>query len=277
GGSDDSWIEPLWKTLSGSVKFAQANDLEARLANGAKAVAQIHEHGLSNFLGETRDERWWLYCYDSPDHPIGWLHEEPTASTWRQNNDARFGFPDRGNASVIFHWEGMPNLTSYESTLQRKTFSSDAEERSNLRVSAKLNRGKLDLSAAGTEIDTVKTSIDPSANFLPGGWAGLLIGKLPDKPMIVECESFSGYEGAATQALLRLVITPSSDVARSGLADAKPLRCINVEVNGSGEVSRWFFRADGSLDSIDYADGFRRIRSDLSTIRSEFTNSYMKP
>jgi hypothetical protein len=275
-GSDDSWIDPLWTSISDGTKFSQASDLKPRMETGAQFVGQVRQHGLQNFLGETRPETWWLYCRETPDHPIGWLHEEPAASIWRQSNETRFSFPDRGTATIRYQWEGSPKLADYDASIQRKIADSDGNEQSHLRIAAKLAGGKLSLSASGTDVDN-KARLTPPATFLPGGWASLLIGKLPEKPMILESESFIGYEGAATGSLMRLIITPTSDVAHSGQADAKPLRCVNVEVNGSGEISRWYFKADGTLDSIDYADGFRRVRSDLLTIRNSFTAASMMP
>jgi hypothetical protein len=275
-GGDGSWIEPLWRSISDGTKFPQPSDLKARLDAGAHMVSQIRQHGLGAFLDETRPERWWLYCRETPAHPVGWLHEEPAPSAWHQSNETRFSFPDRGNATVLYQWEGSATLSANECSVQRKTADNEGDEHSRLRISAKLSNGKLELSASGTDVAS-KERIDPSAAFLPGGWAGLLIGKLPEKPMILESETLTGYEGANTAALIRLIITPTSDVAHSGQADAQPLRCVNVEVNGSGEISRWYFKSDGSLDSIDYADGFRRVKSDLLTIRNSFTNNYMKP
>ncbi len=275
-GSDDSWIEPMWKALGDGTKFPQSSDLQPRLDAGAKIVSQIKEHGLNNFLGDVRPERWWLYCYVSPDHPIGWLHEEPVPGVWRQSNESRFTFPERGNSSVLNQWEGNEKLNDYACSVQRKLFEPHGDETSHLRLSATIRNGKIELSASGTDVES-KESIDPSPIYLPGGWAGLLVGKLPEKPMILETDTFPGYEGAATSSLMQLIITPSSDVAHSGQPDAKPLRCMDVEVNGSGEISRWFFKSDGSLDSIDYADGFRRMKSDLPSIRNSFTNPFMKP
>ncbi len=52
--------------------------------------------------------------------------------------------------------------------------------------------------------------------------------------------------------------------------DSGPLDCIEAEVNGMGELSRWYFAPDGSLDHADFAGDLHLRRSNESEIESTF-------
>jgi hypothetical protein len=39
--------------------------------------------------------------------------------------------------------------------------------------------------------------------------------------------------------------------------------CVTVNVNGSGQISRWWYSPDGSLRYIDFAGGLRAQRNEL--------------
>ena len=80
--------------------------------------------------------------------------------------------------------------------------------------------------------------------------------------MIVRSESFLGYEEHASRDLLTVIIEPEADPARTSEGAAAKRRCVTVQVNGSGQLSRWYFQADGTLENIDLADGLRRVRTE---------------
>jgi hypothetical protein len=69
--------------------------------------------------------------------------------------------------------------------------------------------------------------------------------------------------------------TPPPPGATAIKADAGPLRVLTAEVNGSGEISRWCYRADGTLDHIDAAGGLRVLRSDELEIGALFKDEPM--
>ena len=43
-----------------------------------------------------------------------------------------------------------------------------------------------------------------------------------------------------------------------------------VQVNGSGRVSRWYFRSTGELESIELPGKLQRVESDLHALRVDF-------
>jgi hypothetical protein len=45
---------------------------------------------------------------------------------------------------------------------------------------------------------------------------------------------------------------------------------VTVEVSGTGQLSRFYFKPDGSLDSIDYPDGLQQAISSETVVKFQF-------
>jgi hypothetical protein len=45
---------------------------------------------------------------------------------------------------------------------------------------------------------------------------------------------------------------------------------MTVEVSGTGELSRFYFKSDGMLDSVDYAEDVQQIASEEAMIKLQF-------
>ena len=88
--------------------------------------------------------------------------------------------------------------------------------------------------------------------------------------MIVRADSFEDYAYAQPHDFLTITLRPEPSASRAG--DDTKLRCISVQVSGAPEKARWFFRADGTLDGIDYPDGQHLIRSDAHDVAMEFAH-----
>jgi hypothetical protein len=52
------------------------------------------------------------------------------------------------------------------------------------------------------------------------------------------------------------------------------LRCVEAEVNGTGEISRWYFAPDGALDHADFAGDLHLRPSSQSAIESAFAGDH---
>ena len=48
------------------------------------------------------------------------------------------------------------------------------------------------------------------------------------------------------------------------------MRCVTVQVNGSGTTSRWYFRKTGELQSVDWPGGIQQIVSDQNVVKNNF-------
>jgi hypothetical protein len=75
-------------------------------------------------------------------------------------------------------------------------------------------------------------------------------------------DRFAGVEGELFPSPLLLL---AQRVQNSGR-----LRCVEAQVNGVGEVSRWYFAADGSLDHADFAGDLHLRPSNEGEIESAF-------
>lgn len=126
----------------------------------------------------------------------------------------------------------------------------------------------------GTRVQYHDTRPDPlslaaPANFVPAGWLTAIMCKLSPQPMILQTESIPTPECIPIMLPLKLIVMP---VPTTKLADdgRTPLRCITVEASGTGELSRYYLRPDGSIDSIDFPNDLQQIRSDEATVKFEF-------
>jgi hypothetical protein len=106
----------------------------------------------------------------------------------------------------------------------------------------------------------------------------MLVGDLTRQPMILRTDSFTGHEGAAPLEPMTLIVTHAAEPTTRSALDGTPLRCVTVQVNGSGELSRWYFREDGRLERTEFASGLRRVPSDFKTVQFTFSDDEgMKP
>ena len=48
------------------------------------------------------------------------------------------------------------------------------------------------------------------------------------------------------------------------------MRCVSAQVNGSGQLSRWFFRQSGELECVEFPGGVQRVPADQNTIGFDF-------
>jgi hypothetical protein len=101
------------------------------------------------------------------------------------------------------------------------------------------------------------------------------MGKLAvSAPMILRTESFpAGGGGAIGPAeLLSVQLRPAAPDAATRKADGEnePMRCVIAEVNGTGRVSRWYFRKSGELECVEFPGGVRCVPSDQAAIGFDF-------
>jgi hypothetical protein len=151
----------------------------------------------------------------------------------------------------------------YTSTITRDLTGGDAAGVHSVQKTT-LEGGSLSMSfkdgsAAAT---TVWNPQPPPPQFVPGGLIPLLLGQLARDPMILLTDSFPGREGIGPPQPLTLIIRPGENTAS--------LRCVTVQVNGTGVISRWYFRKTGELESVEWAGGLKQIASDESSVKNNF-------
>jgi hypothetical protein len=75
-------------------------------------------------------------------------------------------------------------------------------------------------------------------------------------------DRFPGVEGEHFPSPLLLLANRADDDAG--------LRCVQAEVNGTGRISRWYFRGDGAMDHADFAGDLHLRRSSEGDVESAF-------
>ena len=103
---------------------------------------------------------------------------------------------------------------------------------------------------------SVEDSKSPPDQYIPGGLLPYVLGSLvtSDRPILLRTESFIGCEGANPD-LLTLI---------AQRIPGSTMPCVTVTVNGTGQISRWYYDPDGTLRYIDFARGLRAQRTDLA-------------
>jgi hypothetical protein len=306
GGRGDHLFDPVWQAIVKGLVFPQTNDLAPMLTAGAEEAKRLSATGLEQLLGAAREDEWWLWYRETPEHYVGWTslrHDHP--SRWGGARETRWRTNSRALVRIVQTWETNAELSTYGAKVLRGE-ASPAQNQAFVNVfeqTVTLRRGQVSIksiAAAGSSLKLSPGVANGSSamppQFVPGGVLPQLLGKLsPDKSMILRTESFVGFEGDAGPGLLTLLIRPAADDGPTHKAagdDDRPMRCVTVEVNGTGEISRWYFRpppttaptttataestdaaavTDAMPEAADFADHLHGVRSDLQQIRLGFS------
>src|SRR5206468_2525652 len=108
--------------------------------------------------------------------------------------------------------------------------------------------------------------------FVPGALLPLVMGKLKlsGGPMLLRTESFLGCEALGLPEPLTILIRPDeSATTRKAEGESQPMRCVTAEVNGTGTVTRWYFRQSGELEYVQFPGGVQRAAAEENTVKSD--------
>jgi hypothetical protein len=135
---------------------------------------------------------------------------------------------------------------------------------------ATLNGANLILAAHphGEEGEQSKLTAPPQ--FVPGALLPMLLNKLGDKPMLIRTDSFPGFETVGAPEPLMLRIQPGASTSEKTHDETTLMRCLTVEVNGSGQISRWYFGGDGELDRVELPGGVQGVPSNEERLKFDF-------
>jgi hypothetical protein len=281
--ADNAWIEPAWRQISAGVTFPGADRTEAMLAAGDTEAARLKALGLAQLLPATRDEAWWLLALGAPDRAFGWVHESP--ATGGGKLERRLRFPENYIEQVSCDFGASQTLDLYRSMLdcsiaREGQHSAEPQFERYLKSMVRLKQDQLELNVRPQEGTPLAATIETPRAFVPGALLAQITGKLQvDQPMILRTDMAMSCLGARISAPLTLIVRREKDVKRSEEGDASvTLRCISIEVAGSGALSRWYHLPDGALERVEYDQGVTQLRRDSEEISSEFARMpAMKP
>jgi hypothetical protein len=284
GGNDEQWMDAAWQAIAGSIQWPAHNSTNQMISAGAELAGRVTDAGSDKLRSQDQNDQWWLAYVRGPEKPIRWVHLEPSTNGGRFESRSRL--PDRWLQDYIYNWRSSVDLkTSYRATdectftplLGGKVQNVDKVARM---VSADLSKGKLELSTRGGDAGNRDLTYSVPGNYVPGGWLPDILATVSDTPMILRVDSFFDDSSAQNTDLLTVIVRPTPLATRqtSTTHRATPLRSVSIEVSGNGQRSIWYLRADGSLDSIDYADSIHLARQDLEDITKTFSREpQMKP
>lgn len=246
GGSD---LDHLWDELTANVHIAKSPPLNLALQAGA---ALLRSTPMPN-----PGDAWWLWSRGSV--PQGFTHLARKSAfryTVRRNWN--------GTATAVTQQWG----TSGESGPWSSMIRADAD--------ANVDDPLVFLFGQTTTVSDWITTIlrdrggresPNSVRFSPPAF--VLSRYLPDllsrvgkTPTAFWTDRFVGVEAELFPSPLLLLAHRVDDSGR--------LHCIEVQVNGMGELSRWYFAADGTLDHADFAGDLHLRPTSESEIESAF-------
>ncbi len=268
-------FDRCWKEMSAKVKFLPASDSSQLEDAGAAEAARLMREANFDKLLDDRDDQWfqWLDASDRPHR--GWSHLEWAHDGIKVKGETRM----RSAGEVVREqrdWTLQADGRQYFSDT-RRVLKVDEEEQT-LRQVCNLKAGQISLNVQSQSNTIAQWKLPAPAQYLPGQLIVQLMGKLSPGPMLLKTESFLDAETVGPLEPLSVIIRPAPPSTRKAEGDDQPLRCVTAQVNGSGRVSRWYFRDNGELESVELPGGVRRVESDLGAIRMDFgMNGQMAP
>lgn len=284
GLHEDQLFDPAWAAISANVRFPALQELPKLLQKGREQVQQLVEHGADQFLpAPTGFQRWSLWDQSENADKQHWMKldwasiapvEKPSI---KRDQDILSDIVTDDVVDAPLSWQGSRSIWQDRAFPSIRSFSSLLRMNSGEPPSEGIQQtwnGTADFSDYNLSTDRIisirgeRTAIQrwemrdrklhnviagdkpkpTPPQYVPGGWLPLVLGKLADAPMVLRTESFIGCEGVSPSELLTLTIRQ---------VHGNPMRCVTVTVNGTGQMSRWWYDPDGTMRYIDFAGGFR--------------------
>jgi hypothetical protein len=228
--SGETDLDQAFDALHDKIQLDGSVDLKALLSAGAAGAeaAPVQEPG----------EQWWLWSRSGVAE--GWTHayvdpsgQTPVRDTLRrdwQGNVTRVSQRWGLGAGPASSWGQTARYDSQ--TEEEPTFVAGTRFADPITTSLRMRSGQ-----------EYPASMPPTPAFVSSAHFPGLLATIRQLPTALWTDRFPGNEAEAFAAPILLLI-------RRG-PDAGPLRCVEVQIDGTGQISRWFFRPDGALDHAD--------------------------
>jgi hypothetical protein len=229
-------IAAAWAATQNQIHPANADDRASLLQTGTALATNAHSVSV--------EDQFWLL--QRAKTPIGWIHLNAGNSSTSERNsvlrnpdgtytrttytcDLTRGADDISTSTIRKDDEGLPR-THFNELFNQATNISDK-----ISVSIRMFGGP-------TPMDTV----DRPQPFVPGAILPGLLSRITH-PALVWTDRVIGYDGEimAEPAMVLLQPIPNSE---------SELRGVEMEINGVGQLSNWYFHTDdGTLEHADFA------------------------
>ena len=261
GGLAQSDFDSPWNEIAPTIQFQPAADIASLEDIGTSEAARLRKAGYEKLLAD-RDVEWWLWT--SNDALIGWssIEFDAAAKGIAGKKQSHLRTPDGDRVSHVTHdfsWHDVG--PRYTSTITRELTGAADAVKSVQKTT--IDGGKLSRSFDFGGATTIWNPQPPPPQFVAGALLPLVLAQLGRDPMILQTDAFPGREGFGPPQPLTLIIRPGESGSSSS-------RCVTVQVNGAGSISRWYFRKTGELESVEWPGGIKQIASDQAVVKNNF-------
>ena len=242
-------FDEAWAGLSEGISPSDAGDPSPELAAGGKFVSALRDSGWAR-AAASAPAQYWTWADDkllgytrlssgaAADGSV-FLKVTGHVTNWdqTQSNPQAVStlLPGLKTGSLVFNRQDVAGDGSLTLVTDVLTLSGDS-------YALKLRQGRGPWS---------KAEGDVPAQFVPSGLLCAALSKAPPGRMILRTERFPACDAACPVEPLALLV----DAAAASVDGKDDRRCVVVQVNGSGRLSRWYFNPDGTLDSAEFAGG----------------------
>jgi len=229
--SGEADLDQAFGALQDKIQLGGSADLNALLSAGAAAAeaAPAQEPG----------EQWWLWSRSGGAE--GWTHayvdpsgQTPVRDTLRrdwQGNVTRVAQRWGLGAGSAGSWSQTARYDSQ--TDEEPTFVAGTRFADPVATSLRMRSGQ-----------EYPATMPRSPAFVSSAHFPGLLATIRQLPAALWTDRFPGNEADPFAAPILLLVR--------GGPDAGPLRCIEAQIDGTGQISRWYFRPDGALDHADF-------------------------
>jgi hypothetical protein len=246
--------ESLWDELPAKIHIAKSQTLDADLQTGANIARAASAPQQAAVVA---DAPWWLWSRTSI--PIGYSQSDSKYAvryTVRRNWN--------GTVTAAFQQWGVTSDTGQPVGIMKR---SDAEAGpSDPLVPLYDEFTTVSADAISTIINgpgrtEAPSSIPFTSSFVMSRYLPSLLSHVQTQAAIWT-DRFPAVEAELFPSPLLLVARRCPDVGN--------LRCVEADVNGTGALSRWYFRADGTLDHADFAGDLHLRPTTAGEVQSAF-------
>jgi len=270
----------VWKQIVSKLEVAKPVDVASLRSAGAETMAALAARPLEDLVDlKPQSDRWWQWHREASNNYIGWSRwqidhfgqwDGVYTSRWHESGDLV--------GELVQKWMSSAQRDQYQMHEESVIVGSSNRQLQNGRQAVTLGSGRMKIEIAGGGQPARGGQGEPPADYVPGALLPLLAGLFPDRPMLVRTDAVFGYEDLPHTGLLTVLIEPSTDHPRTADDGESPMRCLALRVNGSGAMSRWYFRPDRSLALVWLADGVYRTPSDAAAVGLAFgADERMRP
>jgi len=258
-----------WKTISKGMGFDKPVNvnvlLDATDSDLADMRAKQPDAGLPGGVALTSRTWWWLWSTNGV--PSGWTNQAPDLNTAtqqrvtvrRQWNDSR--------TSVQQNWGVDPENHIPFYMVDRGDFNGNGS----LFLAKTLVNGRQLITRFSFRNGPIRLAETPAAAFVPGDQLPDILAKLPSRAMAFFTERFPGHETDPLTVPVLVLATPINANGQTRPVEATSLAW-QVEVLGTGQISRWYFHVGGALDHAEFADDQRVRPSTQAEVTAAFAD-----